>query len=325
MEELFPNIFKVEVPLPGNALGALNSYVVIADKHNLIIDTGFDHPVCEGALMAAIAEIGLDLEKTDLLITHLHPDHFGLAPALNEKGVRVLMGKKDRESLHGFYDFSKTDFDALIQMAGLPAAMTKTINPNEMRDYQPYTKMMGIPITSLGEGDCLEVGDYRFDVIDVPGHTIGHIALVEQDRRFMFGGDLILKHVSPNIARDGSYDALGGYIHSLDKVDGLHIGRVLPAHGDCIDNPHERIDQLKQHHEKRMMEVEDVLRDGSKAKSIIEVAKHLHWNTISTFAKMSTVHQLFALQETWAHLDHLVALNRVNCSEEQGVLLFSCR
>jgi len=82
ISEVYPNIFKNEIPLPKNPLKAINSYIIVAKNRNLIIDTGFNTTECLTELMKGLDELNIDLNKTDLLITHMHTDHSGLAPAL---------------------------------------------------------------------------------------------------------------------------------------------------------------------------------------------------------------------------------------------------
>lgn len=54
MEQLFPRIYRVPVPLPDNPLEFLNSYFVLSEDKTTIIDVGFDHPDCEAALENAL-------------------------------------------------------------------------------------------------------------------------------------------------------------------------------------------------------------------------------------------------------------------------------
>lgn len=73
-----PRIFSIPVPMPDNPLRNLNVYVVCTEKQNLIIDTGFNRTECRDALWEGIRQLGLDLSKTVLFLTHLHSDHVGL-------------------------------------------------------------------------------------------------------------------------------------------------------------------------------------------------------------------------------------------------------
>ena len=74
-----PEIFSIQVDLPQNPLRNLNVYVIRTPDQNLLIDTGFNRYECCAALWAGIRELGLDLNKTSVFLTHLHSDHIGLA------------------------------------------------------------------------------------------------------------------------------------------------------------------------------------------------------------------------------------------------------
>ena len=78
IEEIRNHLYRLEVPLPKNPLKATNSFILVSDDRNLIIDSGFNRPECLEAMQAGLQEIDLDLSRTDFLSTHLHADHQGL-------------------------------------------------------------------------------------------------------------------------------------------------------------------------------------------------------------------------------------------------------
>jgi len=82
IEELLPDLFRIEIPLPNSPLKHLNSYVIRASERNLVIDTGLNRKECLDAMETGLREIKVDLGKTDFFITHLHADHFGLVGKL---------------------------------------------------------------------------------------------------------------------------------------------------------------------------------------------------------------------------------------------------
>ena len=87
-EEIMQNIHRIPVPLPGNPLKELNAYLIRGKDRNLLIDTGFRQPACREALFAGLRELGLRRGDVDVLLTHLHSDHAGLAPeAAGETGT----------------------------------------------------------------------------------------------------------------------------------------------------------------------------------------------------------------------------------------------
>jgi glyoxylase-like metal-dependent hydrolase (beta-lactamase superfamily II) len=77
--EVLKDIFCIPVPLPHNPLKSVNSYLIRADGANLLIDTGFCLPECREALAQGFEALGVRREDTDVLLTHMHADHSGLA------------------------------------------------------------------------------------------------------------------------------------------------------------------------------------------------------------------------------------------------------
>ena len=84
-----PGLFRLEIPLPGNPLKAVNSYVFKTPDRNLIVDTGMNRPECLEAMMNGLRELDIDLSKTDLFITHMHADHSGLISHLAMETSRL--------------------------------------------------------------------------------------------------------------------------------------------------------------------------------------------------------------------------------------------
>ena len=78
VQEIRPELFLIEVPLPNSPLKYLNSYVVRSSDRTLVIDTGLNRKVCLEALQGGLKKLGVDPARTDFFITHLHADHFGL-------------------------------------------------------------------------------------------------------------------------------------------------------------------------------------------------------------------------------------------------------
>ena len=86
IREVLPEVFRIPVPLEGNPLKELNSYLFRgsreAKQRNLLVDTGFRTEGCKKALLKGLGQLGVSMEDTDILLTHLHADHSGKASAL---------------------------------------------------------------------------------------------------------------------------------------------------------------------------------------------------------------------------------------------------
>ncbi|WP_270298379.1 MBL fold metallo-hydrolase, partial [Eggerthella sinensis] len=112
-------------------------------------------------------------------------------------------------------------------------------------------------------GDAIDVGRYRFRVVETPGHTPGHLSLYEPQSRILFSGDHVLFVISPSIALfpDGA-DGLQAYLDSLDKVRRLACRRLFVSHGEPRDDFEARIDWLAAHHLERLDETRAIVREN---------------------------------------------------------------
>lgn len=126
-----------------------------------------------GKILDAIGRLGLKVEL--ILLTHGHLDHAGGAMAL----------KGELEAARG----------APVPLLGPDARDTFLLEGIE--EAQKQFGMQGMrnahPDRFLTEGEVIELGRLRFDVLHVPGHTPGHIVFIEQARRFGFTGDTVFK------------------------------------------------------------------------------------------------------------------------------------
>ncbi|MDD3165328.1 MAG: MBL fold metallo-hydrolase, partial [Oscillospiraceae bacterium] len=99
-QELAPNLFRIDVPLPGNPLKNLNAYLIRGSR-SLLIDTGFRRAECRDALIGALDSLGVALADTDIFLTHMHSDHSGLAAEIAVPGTRIFISEIDLQSLPG--------------------------------------------------------------------------------------------------------------------------------------------------------------------------------------------------------------------------------
>ena len=93
VEEICSDLFCIKVPLPDSPLKYLNSYVVRAPDRSLIIDTGLNRKECLEAMQKGLDTLGIDLSKSDIFITHLHADHFGLVSELATDSTNILFSR----------------------------------------------------------------------------------------------------------------------------------------------------------------------------------------------------------------------------------------
>ncbi|SHJ53386.1 MBL fold metallo-hydrolase [Paramaledivibacter caminithermalis] len=320
MEKSYPNIYKNEIPLPNNPLRAVNSYIILSEDRNLIIDTGFNCKECRETLFKGIKELGIELNKTDLLVTHLHSDHSGLAAALNKEGVKIYASKIDGKMINKMTETKYwKKLEEYIKMFDLEKdKISFADHPGEK-----YCPKEPIEFTPLEEGDVLNVGDYSFQIIDIPGHTPGHIGLYEKKHKIFFCGDHILDKITPNIAFWGfEYnDILEVYFNSLKKVYEYDIDYLFSAHRNIIRNHKKRIDELFKHHEKRLCEIIEILKYGKK--TVRDTAANMHWELrYDCWEDFPNPQKWFASGEAMSHLEHLVFTGKAKKTNEEGILYY---
>ena len=304
-EQLAEDLWRLEIPLVGNPLKTLNSYLLQGER-SLLIDTGFRQEPCREAMERQLSELGVDRSRMDIFCTHLHSDHTGLAPELIRPGCRVYIGEIDgdglrrgaapghwREIYDGYVDngFSRGEIEAL--WGDNPAQ-------NAAPPWRPEL------YTFLGDGEELSYGEHTLRCVLTSGHTPGHLCLYEPQKRRLFSGDHVLFHITPNICRwSGVADSLGNYLKSLNKVAKLEVTQLLPAHRKETGDLRARVEELKAHHTRRLREVLEVVarRPGLNA---YQIAGEMRWSIRSrSWADFPLAQKFFAVGEALAHLDYL--------------------
>lgn len=301
-EELYPNLFRIRIPLPESPLKYLNSYVIKGGDRNLIVDTGLNRKECKDAMMQGLSELGVTLDTVDIFITHLHADHFGLLGALITPTTKVYFNRPDSELIEHWEGFEP--MIAYAEKNGFPEALLRTAL-HQHPGFKYGTSW--IPSLSiLNDNDTLAIGDYTFTCIQTPGHTQGHTCLHDPKNRFLIAGDHILGTISPNIqCWMEDTDPLREYLESLDKVYDLPVDRVLPGHRRLFDNFRERIDELKTHHAHRLREVLNILKQDAPLPAFA-VASKMTWDLVAdSWEDFPVAQKWFATGEAISHLRYL--------------------
>jgi glyoxylase-like metal-dependent hydrolase (beta-lactamase superfamily II) len=303
-EEVLPDLYKIEVPLPRNPLKALNSYVIKSQKRNMIVDTGMNREECMTAMNFALKELDVDLDKTDFFITHMHADHLGLVSALATDTSTIFLNQQDADIVmlarNPEYWYAGLRFASLN---GFPEKELK--EALEKHPGYRYSAKGNVKFTIPTEGTVIDVGDYRFKYVETPGHTEGHTCLYEPDKKILVAGDHILLDITPNISLwNYEHNLLEQYMTSLDKVYRLDVRLVLPGHRRIFRDSRKRIRELKEHHQTRIEEILSILDKG--AKTAYQIASQMSWDLDCGSWDLFPVSQKwFATGEAIAHLKYL--------------------
>ncbi|MFP3914441.1 MAG: MBL fold metallo-hydrolase [Actinomycetota bacterium] len=316
---LGPGTHVIALPLPFPSPSWVNTYVLESEDQGLtLIDCGCDWEQGNEALRAGLA--ALDLESVPvrtLLVTHLHPDHVGMADRLRaETGARLVMHSRAEARMARYNDtagFVERN-RALAVRHGVPRSLVPGIAGNPERpDFMPP---LSPPDVLVDDGDAIELGESRhLQVLHTPGHEASHICLRDPSTGAVFSGDHILPRISPVIMYDEDHDdVLGDYMASLRRLLQMPIGLTYPAHGGPITRGAARAHQLLLHHHRRLDQMRDRAVDApATAWDMVEAVFRPH---------LSPEHQRLALRETIAHLEHLRLDGRLRRQDSDGVVRY---
>ncbi len=300
-DEVAPGIFRIRLPLPRNPLRSVNCYVIPGERRSLIIDTGMNREECRDVLDPELEDIGVDLSRTDVFITHMHADHLGLAPHLTKGSTKVFMGADDISVIKETEYWSRM-LDFAVRNGFPYHDPEEAIKKHPGYKYGPLGDMVLQPLYG---GEILRYGGRKLETIHTPGHTKGHMCLLDRENGIFFSGDHILGDITPNISLwTDDTNPLSDFISSLGMVRGLGIEMVLPGHRSIIEDHEKRIDELVLHHQERAREVLEILGEGEMTG--LEIASRMTWDlTYSSFDEFPVMQKWFALGEALAHIRYL--------------------
>lgn len=322
IEKVLPGIYRIPVPLTGNPLKELNSYIVCGEGgRNLLVDTGFHTEECRQAVLDGLSLLGIRMEDTDILLTHLHADHAGNAPELICEGGKVYIGEIDQKLLTGFERLSAANNSHVMKWKRFKEHGVREQIIDEMFAKAPSRTMAGregvIEYTPVRDGEELKAGPYTLRAIHTPGHTPGQMCFMIEDTGAMLLGDHVLFDITPNITDwDQVEDSLGDYLQSLDKIDRYEVTIPLPGHRKPGDF-HARIAELKRHHEYRLQECMEIVKNLEHAQ-LYDIAGRMKWKIrAADWDTFPAGQKWFALGECLAHLDHLVKTGQLKCLQDE--------
>lgn len=288
----------MDTPYP---VGPVNAYLVEAEPITLV-DAGINTPQAQNALLLGLEEIGVYPESIErILITHAHPDHYGLVGFLQERsGATVYFPRREIARVRDkqmLFEVGK-----LLLEAGMPLELL--FKMDQQRKKGPKPGIDHDEVVPIDEGETFAFADFTLTTLHMPGHTGGHVVFHEPESGTLFAGDQLLPEVSPNPLLEPSLDepgerrrSLKEYLASLERMDTLELELAYPGHGDPVTDPRELIRSTIEHHLKRKVQVAGYLTDEPKTVYAIAAEVYPHVRDYDVF---------LAVSEVVAHLDLVV-------------------
>ena len=324
--EVAPGVRWVRMPLPF-VLDHVNVWLLDDVDGLTIVDTGIGgvqsvHDLWEHLLSGPCA--GRVIRR--IIVTHCHPDHFGLARWLQERTgapVWVTQGEfllayawwgqlpgHNVDSMLRFFHKHGLDQDIMDRLAGRGPTYNKRV-PTLPEEYE---RML--------DGDTLAVGGNAWRVMVGHGHSPEHAALYCPALNALIAGDMILPRISTNISvlsTTPNADPLRMFLDSLSRY-ATALPRdtlVLPAHGRPFFGLATRAAALHAHHRERCAELLAAAETPKTAAQLLPVL----------FPRQLDAHQtIFAMGEAIAHLNYLCHAGKLTGVEgDDGIVHFSKR
>jgi glyoxylase-like metal-dependent hydrolase (beta-lactamase superfamily II) len=288
----------------------VNVYLLRDGDGFTLIDTGLRTDESRQTLNQKLSALKVPVERINrILITHIHPDHFGLAAELRDgSGAELVIHRLEVSLMEPRYARAEDlvhDVAAWLSKNGVPPAEAEFVKSASMaaREFVSVVE----PDTLLEGAERLPIEGSEMEVVWTPGHSPGHCCFYWPARGVLFSGDHLLPKISPNIGLhpQSGADPLDDYIASLERIRRLEVDTVLPAHGDPFRDHHARIGVIVRHHDERKAALVELARDG--AKSGWELAAGLFQGIM----QRNVFQQRLALQETLAHCQSLAVEGRL--------------
>jgi glyoxylase-like metal-dependent hydrolase (beta-lactamase superfamily II) len=276
-----------------------------------IVDCGIADEATRGHWRQVFAEHLQSLPVLRVIVTHMHPDHVGLAHWLTEhwttpeRDCRLWMSATDFQTARmATLGTSGVGGDAAARFF----ARHGLVDPDSLERVRARRNHFSSLVPSMPEryhrlmdGMSVDIGGRDWTCLAGHGHAPEHMALYCSSLGVLVAGDMVLPRISTNVSvgdTEPEANPLALYLDSIHRMKALPASTlVLPSHGRPFVGLHQRIQQLELHHQERLADTVAVC-----AKAPCSAAELLP----VMFRRPLDLHQTtFAMGEAIAHLHYL--------------------
>jgi glyoxylase-like metal-dependent hydrolase (beta-lactamase superfamily II) len=313
-------VYPVIVP-EASSLKSINFYIISHGQSLSLIDAGWNNESCWESLLTTLKRNDFDsYDITEIILTHHHNDHMGLVNRIVSKHpipvyaspLSIPRLRRDQAFLEMRVDF----FAKIYQEMGCGEAGVRQI------DY--LTSALKKNKHQALQANIIEIHDnhlLNFNVLLIPGHAPDQLAFYDQNRNWLFAGDLLFDHIASNALVEPDVDgkrlpSLTQHIHSLKKCEALNAEIVFSGHGSLIKNPNKliqkRLTSMKEKSERLLQLIESGIETGSELAQSYYKKKY---------------HPLFSLvmSEIIGHLDYLETQNKIKKDLVNGIWRYAVK
>jgi len=305
LTEVAADVFELRLPIPFED-GQVNVFLFPDGNQADLLDCGMNSVESVETVRAALDHLGVSRLRR-LVVTHIHPDHYGAAGAFAGEGLADLyIHRLEVPLVHPRYvelEHLVMQVRTYLLVNGVPSDQAEILS-NSQRALSQVVKTAE-PTVQLEGAESIPIGRRTMRVEWTPGHSPGHICLYAAGEGLLFAGDQLLPDLSPNIGLhpQSTPDPLHEYLDGLKRLAALRPKLVLPAHGRPFTDASSRVDVLVAHHKRRLEQIVEIV--GPAELTAWQVALEL-WGP-----RDHLYEQRLALQEGLAHLQALAVEARL--------------
>lgn len=303
-------ITQLELPLPYDLM-SVNSYLFEGENGLTIVDTGDMMPGVKEIWQKIIG----DRRVERIVITHGHTDHLGCANWLRETyNAPIYMYEKTYKRIERLRDglarnAYKNPTDEVFALYGVEVELP---NIDVTIDYANYVVEPDVIFT---EQTGVMLGDTQYDVLFTPGHSEDHVCFYNEAERVLVVGDHLLEAINPVILPTLQFlNPIAPYLASFDLLEKFDVQHVLTGHLTLVSNLRERVERLRTHYHKRILQTFEAVASGNT--TLEDVAAYVY---ASKEGKLG--HSMYA--QTVAMLHYLAAIDKILIETAGNVRIFT--
>lgn len=293
-----------------------------------LVDPGPEWEETAIELDAALRMRGLTVEDVEqVVLTHQHLDHVGLAHRVRERsGAPVVGHRLLRDFLVDLPESMRLEDDYQAEVMRLHGVPEERIQ--ELYAVSELHRRYGGAVTVdrlLDEDDVVVMGGRDYRVLYRSGHSPTDTIFVDEPGRVAIVGDHLIGKISSNPVVHRPLDrpadvrdrrrALVAYLDSMRATAALDLTLLLPGHGNPVEDDHGALvaDRLD-FHERRKERIFGGLAEGPLT---------AHGIALRLWGDVAERESFLTLSETLGHLDLLEDEGRVRQDEEDGLVRYS--
>lgn len=321
--EIADGVYWIRLPLLG-PLKWINVWLIKDGDGFALVDTGINSPECFEAWQKIKTEFLKDCKITKVIITHMHPDHVGLAGYIcQEYNVKMYMSRLEYVTCKMLVgDTGRPAPEAGVDFYRA-AGWDEVSLANYRQRFGGFGQMVyHLPdiFERLSDGQIIKIGDEDWRIITGTGHSPEHCCLYNSSLNMIISGDQILPKISSNISvfpTEPNANPMADWINSCTKLLNTlpESVFVLPSHNAPFYGVRYRLNELIEHHERALLRLKEFIFEKE--------ARAVDCFSILFKKPISGSNFYMATGEALSHLNYLLFENYIKVENRDGVNYYS--